>query len=264
MYDGLGGNALKIRTCILVRQWFLGRGNPRPLEGVVPGAFVHVLIEDAITSLQVVNAVAIRRQRPFRAATAGDDNLIVFHQGDAISPHITYVCPSQFNPPSQAFPFGTIRYAPPPPSAPHHHLVLVTVLSWRSVADQSARAHAQTLPGPQIIHTHTKFVQDVRYAPSGDHFASVGSDGKVFLYEGKAGETLGEFSGGHSGTAVSQVRHASFSLSLLKHAHCGHSTRSAGAPIARLYRLALPMEPSSCVRLVLHALTAANSAQNDN
>jgi WD40 repeat protein len=89
---------------------------------------------------KVVNAVAIRRQRPFRAATAGDDNLIVFHQG---------------------VPF---RY-------------------------------------DKTIHTHTKFVQDVRYAPSGDHFASVGSDGKVFLYDGKAGETLGEFSEGHSGTA---------------------------------------------------------------
>jgi hypothetical protein len=36
MYDGLGGNALKIRTCIHVRQWFLDRGDPRPLEGVVP------------------------------------------------------------------------------------------------------------------------------------------------------------------------------------------------------------------------------------
>ena len=136
---------LKIRTCIHVRQWFLDRGDPRPLEGVVPGVFMYVLTEGTITSLQVVNAVAIRRQRPFRAATAGDDNLIVFHQGDAISPHITYVCPSQFIPPSQAFPFGTIRYAPPPPSTPHHHhhhLVLVTVLSWRPVADQSARAHA--------------------------------------------------------------------------------------------------------------------------
>jgi len=30
---------------------------------------------------KVINAVAIRHQRPFRAATAGDDNLIVFHQG---------------------------------------------------------------------------------------------------------------------------------------------------------------------------------------
>ena len=121
---------LKIRTCIHVRQWFLDRGDPRPLEGVVPSAFVHVLIEGTITSLQVVNAVAIRRQRPFRAATAGDDNLIVFHQGDAISPHITYVCPSQFIPPSQAFPFGTIRYAPPPPSTP----IIIIIISFSSLS----------------------------------------------------------------------------------------------------------------------------------
>ena len=38
-------------------------------------------IEDNYVQPQVINAVAIRRQRPFRAATAGDDNLIVFHQG---------------------------------------------------------------------------------------------------------------------------------------------------------------------------------------
>ena len=30
---------------------------------------------------KAINAVAIRDQRPFRAATAGDDNLIIFHQG---------------------------------------------------------------------------------------------------------------------------------------------------------------------------------------
>jgi hypothetical protein len=125
------GNALKIRTCIHVRQWFLDRGDPRPLEGVVPGACMHVLIEGAITSLQVVNAVAIRRQRPFRAATAGDDNLIVFHQGDAISPHITYVCPSQFNSPLPGVPFRYDKVRPTPrPQTPHHRLVLVTVLSW--------------------------------------------------------------------------------------------------------------------------------------
>jgi len=109
--------------------------------------FGHAFMFDTGTSTgeilghsKVVNAVAIRRQRPFRAATAGDDNLIVFHQG---------------------VPF---RY-------------------------------------DKTIHAHTKFVQDVRYAQSGDHFASVGSDGKIFLYDGKAGEILGEFSEGHSGTA---------------------------------------------------------------
>jgi WD40 repeat protein len=67
-------------------------------------------------------------------------------------------------------------------------------------------ANARVHFSEQTIKTHTKFVQDVRYAPSGDHFASVGSDGKIFLYEGKAGETVGEFSGAHAGTAVSQAR----------------------------------------------------------
>jgi len=89
---------------------------------------------------KVINAVSIRHQRPFRAATAGDDNLIIFHQG-----------------------------------APYRY--------------------------DKTIKTHTKFALDVRYAPSGDHFASVGSDGKVFLYDGKVGDSLGEFSESHTGTA---------------------------------------------------------------
>ncbi|KAH9171396.1 WD40 repeat-like protein [Lactarius sanguifluus] len=128
---------------------------------------------------KVVNAVAIRRQRPFRAATAGDDNLIVFHQGDAITAYNTYVGTTSHAAfsiqLSQGSPFGMIRYAPPPPapSTPS--------------PPRSVRAHPRNLspflPGPQTIKTHTKFVQDVRYAPSGDHFASVGSDGKVFLYD---------------------------------------------------------------------------------
>ncbi|THH14402.1 hypothetical protein EW146_g5922 [Bondarzewia mesenterica] len=88
---------------------------------------------------KAINAVAIRHQRPFRAATAADDSLIVFHQG-----------------------------------APYKYV--------------------------KTIKTHTKFVQDVRYAPSGDQFASVGSDGKIFTYDGKTGDVLGEFEG-HKGTA---------------------------------------------------------------
>ncbi|KAJ7717627.1 WD40 repeat-like protein [Mycena maculata] len=80
---------------------------------------------------KAINAVAIRHQRPFRAATAGDDALIVFHQG-----------------------------------APYKY--------------------------DKTIRTHTKFVQDLRYAPSGDHFASVGSDSKIFLYDGKTGDTVAE------------------------------------------------------------------------
>ncbi|KAF8182076.1 WD40-repeat-containing domain protein [Pholiota molesta] len=81
---------------------------------------------------KVINAVSIRHQRPFRAATAGDDTTIVFHSG-----------------------------------APYKY--------------------------ERTIKTHTKFVQDVQYAPSGDNFASVGSDAKIFLYDGKTGDTVAEF-----------------------------------------------------------------------
>jgi WD40 repeat protein len=46
-------------------------------------------------------------------------------------------------------------------------------------------------------------VQDVRYAPSGDHYASGGSDMKLFLYDGKTGDTLAEFTeNGHKGSIV--------------------------------------------------------------
>ncbi|KAJ2934186.1 hypothetical protein H1R20_g2912, partial [Candolleomyces eurysporus] len=44
----------------------------------------------------------------------------------------------------------------------------------------------------KTIKTHTKFVQDVQFSPSGDHFVSVGSDYKIFLYDGKTGETISE------------------------------------------------------------------------
>lgn len=91
---------------------------------------------------KVVNAVSIRHQRPYRAATGGDDGLIVFSQG-----------------------------------VPYKY--------------------------EKMIRTHTRFVQDVRYAPSGDLFASVGSDYKVFLYDGKTGDTLAEFTeNAHNGSVV--------------------------------------------------------------
>ncbi|SNX85387.1 probable actin interacting protein 1 [Melanopsichium pennsylvanicum] len=90
-----------------------------------------------------INAVAIRKDRPFRAVTAGDDNNLVFYHG----------APYKYN---------------------------------------------------KTINTHTRFVQDVAYAPNGDHFVSVGSDSKVFVYDGKTGDTLVELSakasGGHTGT----------------------------------------------------------------
>ncbi|GAB1519155.1 WD40 repeat-like protein [Rhizoctonia solani] len=53
-----------------------------------------------------------------------------------------------------------------------------------------------------IISTHTRFVQDVQFSPSGDVFASVGSDMKAFLYNGETGETLSEFAGAHKGSIM--------------------------------------------------------------
>ncbi|KAL0252340.1 hypothetical protein I308_101729 [Cryptococcus tetragattii IND107] len=44
----------------------------------------------------------------------------------------------------------------------------------------------------KMISTHTRFVRDVAFSPNGDLFASVASDGKMFFYEGKAGEVKGE------------------------------------------------------------------------
>lgn len=39
---------------------------------------------------------------------------------------------------------------------------------------------------------HTRFVQAVRYSPSGSHFASGGFDGKVFIYDGATADLVGE------------------------------------------------------------------------
>ncbi|KAG1745275.1 WD40-repeat-containing domain protein [Suillus lakei] len=112
--------------------------------------FGHAFLADSGSSTgqisghsKVINAVSIRYQRPFRAATASDDNSIVFHQG----------VPFKYD---------------------------------------------------KTIRTHTKFVQDVQFGPSGDHFASVGSDSKIFLYDGKTGETVAELTDSpHKGTIMS-------------------------------------------------------------
>ena len=46
---------------------------------------------------------------------------------------------------------------------------------------------------------HSRFVNDVRYAPSGDIFASAGADGKVLLFDGKTADTLKPLAGHQSG-----------------------------------------------------------------
>ncbi|KAF9788338.1 WD40 repeat-like protein [Thelephora terrestris] len=111
--------------------------------------FAHAFMFDTGTSTgeiighsKPLNAVSIRRQRPFRAATGSDDATIGFHHG---------------------VPF---KYA-------------------------------------SAIKTHTKFVQDVRFSPSGDHLASVGSDTKIFIYNGASGETIREItSDSHTGSVT--------------------------------------------------------------
>lgn len=52
------------------------------------------------------------------------------------------------------------------------------------------------------ISDHTRFVQSVRFSPSGSHFVSVGMDGKIFLYDGSTGAKVQELStaaNAHSG-----------------------------------------------------------------
>lgn len=41
---------------------------------------------------------------------------------------------------------------------------------------------------------HTRFVQCVKFSPSVDHFVSAGSDGKLFLYDGKTGAKVSDLS----------------------------------------------------------------------
>ncbi|KAI9333062.1 WD40-repeat-containing domain protein [Zopfochytrium polystomum] len=58
----------------------------------------------------------------------------------------------------------------------------------------------------KTIKDHSRFVQCVRFSPSGDHFASAGMDGKMFLYDGKTGDKISEITsgeGGHTGGILS-------------------------------------------------------------
>ncbi|KAJ3120923.1 WD repeat-containing protein 1, partial [Irineochytrium annulatum] len=46
------------------------------------------------------------------------------------------------------------------------------------------------------IKDHSRFVQCARFSPSGDHFATSGMDGKIFIYDGKTGDKVSELTGG--------------------------------------------------------------------
>lgn len=51
----------------------------------------------------------------------------------------------------------------------------------------------------KTLRDHTRFVHAVEFSPNGDFFASVGADGKIFVYDGKEGEKVAELPG-HQGS----------------------------------------------------------------
>lgn len=77
-----------------------------------------------------------------------------------------------------------------------------------------------TIPATEIIYLfavqdHTRFVQAVRCAPTGSHFASGGFYGKVFLYDGVSADLVGEIgSPAHKGGVYAVS--ISFQLEVLK------------------------------------------------
>lgn len=90
---------------------------------------------------QQINSVAIRQQRPLRAATAGDDKKLVFYHG----------APFKFN---------------------------------MGIGDK-----------------HSNYIYGVGFSPDGSTLASVGADRKIWLYDGKTGETKGQIGEGeHTGS----------------------------------------------------------------
>ncbi|KAJ2711071.1 WD40 repeat-like protein, partial [Coemansia spiralis] len=48
----------------------------------------------------------------------------------------------------------------------------------------------------KVLGEHTGFVHDVKYAPSDEYFVTVGSDKKMFLYDGKTGELVRQIAAG--------------------------------------------------------------------
>jgi WD40 repeat protein len=57
----------------------------------------------------------------------------------------------------------------------------------------------------QSSRDHTRFINCVRFNPSGDLYVTVGADGKAFLYDGKTGDKTGQLGGdaAHGGTIFS-------------------------------------------------------------
>ncbi|ORZ21130.1 WD40-repeat-containing domain protein [Absidia repens] len=65
-----------------------------------------------------------------------------------------------------------------------------------------AFSHGVPFKFNKTIRDHSNFVHSVQFSPNGDHFASAGADGKIFLYDGKTGDKIDELMDGehaHSG-----------------------------------------------------------------
>ena len=71
-------------------------------------------------------------------------------------------------------------------------------------------------------------MQDVRFSPSGDHFASVGSDSKIFIYNGAAGEAVAEITNdSHTGSIVGTYNVSFGDMTLTS---TGHQTACGWSP----------------------------------
>jgi WD40 repeat protein len=92
-------------------------------------------VGEIIGHTSIVNAVAIRQQRPLRAATVGDDKSLVFYHG----------APFKFNTLSKGL--------------------------------------------------HTNYIYGTAFSPDGSLLVSVGGDKRVWLYDGKTGESKGQLGG---------------------------------------------------------------------
>ncbi|KAG9313595.1 WD40 repeat-like protein [Chiua virens] len=79
----------------------------------------------------------------------------------------------------------------------------------RSQADDGALINFHQGPPFKYVKTirgHTKFVQDVKYSPNGDHFVSVGSDFKIVLYNGDNGDKIADvIDNPHKGSIVRPI-----------------------------------------------------------
>jgi WD40 repeat protein len=64
---------------------------------------------------------------------------------------------------------------------------------------KSISDHTRFVP---LCFNLSRFVQCTRFSPSGDHFVTTGSDGAVFIYDGKTGEKVSQLAG-HTGGVFS-------------------------------------------------------------